>query len=158
MFQKIALFAVGIISVSARIRRAAAQPDPHFPVYCQDNGFCHVPGLPDSCTETAQCQTPWYPDSYCQTGGTCHLEPPPKCKTDADCQRPQIKTCATSAPASFPRSPPSNGDLCCSSPCDDSSECSPGMFCCPNHNECMDSSTGSTQGPACQAAQQDGCE
>lgn len=30
-------------------------------------------------------RTPWYQSSYCQTGGTCHLEPPPKCKVDSDC-------------------------------------------------------------------------
>ena len=64
---------------------AAFAQSPHYPVYCKPNGYCHVPGLPDSCTSDADCETPWYPSSYCQSGGTCHLEPPPKCKSDADC-------------------------------------------------------------------------
>ena len=58
----------------------------HYPVYCKANGYCHVPGLPDSCTSDSDCRTPWYQSSYCQTGGTCHLEPPPKCKVDSDCK------------------------------------------------------------------------
>ena len=64
--------------------------NPHYPVYCKKNGYCHVPGLPDSCTNDHQCQTPWYPSSYCQSGGSCHLEPPPQCKTDADCNPPGV--------------------------------------------------------------------
>lgn len=56
-----------------------------YPVYCKTNGYCHVPGLPTSCTNNKECQTPWYPSSYCQSGGSCHLEPPPKCKKDSDC-------------------------------------------------------------------------
>ncbi len=72
---------------------------PHFPVYCGDNGYCHAPPLPYDCTADKECQTPWYPDSYCQTGGTCHLEPPPKCKTDADCQRPQVGDAAAAGVA-----------------------------------------------------------
>ena len=56
-----------------------------YPVYCKTNGYCHVPGLPTSCTNNKECQTPWYPSSYCQSGGSCHLEPPPKCTKDSDC-------------------------------------------------------------------------
>ena len=51
---------------------------------------CHVPGLPTSCTTDYQCQTPWYPSSYCQSGGSCHLEPPPQCKVDSDCNPPGV--------------------------------------------------------------------
>ena len=78
--ETVALF---IALFTTRIQQAAAQ-DPHFPVYCQGNGYCHVPALPDSCSTDMQCVTPWY-NSYCQSSGTCHLELPPKCKTDADC-------------------------------------------------------------------------
>jgi hypothetical protein len=46
--------------------RARAQ-SPHFPVFCQADGFCHVPGLPTECTSDSDCRTPWY-DSYCQSG------------------------------------------------------------------------------------------
>ena len=37
----------------------------------------------------------------------------------------------------------------CGSKCESSSDCCNGMFCCPNHFECMDATTKSTQGPAC---------
>ena len=70
--------------LSSVLTLASAQ-NPHYPVYCKANGYCHVPGLPDSCTSDYECQTPWYPSSYCQSGGSCHLEPPPKCTKDSDC-------------------------------------------------------------------------
>ena len=70
--------------LSSVLTLATAQ-NPHYPVYCKANGYCHVPGLPDSCTSDYECQTPWYPSSYCQSGGSCHLEPPPKCTKDSDC-------------------------------------------------------------------------
>jgi hypothetical protein len=40
-------------------------------------------------------------------------------------------------------------NLGCNDACHESSQCSTGMFCCPNHHVCMDSSTGGTWGPAC---------
>jgi hypothetical protein len=70
---------------SMALTGCGAQVNPHYPIYCKANGFCHVPPLPDSCTSNYQCQTPWYPGSYCQSGGTCHLENPPKCTKDSDC-------------------------------------------------------------------------
>lgn len=60
--------------------------------------------------------------------------------------------------ASFLRNDPTNGNECCGVPCDDTSECSANMFCCPNHHECMDTSTGSTEGPNCDAARDNGCQ
>merc|ERR1719272_558356 len=53
---------------------------------------------------------------------------------------------------------PTNGKECCGVPCDDTSQCSANMFCCPNHHECMDSSTQSTEGPNCDAARDNGCQ
>lgn len=32
-------------------------------------------------------------------------------------------------------------------------QCAPGLFCCPSLNMCMDESTGSTRGPACEACE-----
>ena len=84
---------------------------PHYPVYCKANGYCHVPGLPDSCTSDADCQTPWYPSSYCQSGGTCHLEPPPKCTTDADCV-PKNGTMSSSTSISSHYAPVSVSKVC----------------------------------------------
>lgn len=89
LFRAAALAATTVAVVQAQ--------NPHFPVYCQSNGYCHVPALPDSCTKDNQCQTPWY-QSYCQTGGTCHLEPPPKCTKDSDC-KPAAVNVAVAAPA-----------------------------------------------------------
>jgi len=43
----------------------------------------------------------------------------------------------------------SGKNLGCNDACHESSQCSAGMFCCPNHHVCMDSSTGGTWGPAC---------
>ena len=43
----------------------------------------------------------------------------------------------------------SGQNLGCNDACHESSQCSTGMFCCPNHHVCMDSSTGGTWGPAC---------
>ena len=90
MMSKSIVFAA---AVSTGIYAVLAQPNPHYPVYCKTNGFCHVPGLPNSCTDDSECRTPWY-DSYCQTGGTCHLEPPPKCKVDSDCYPKNATTSA----------------------------------------------------------------
>ena len=59
---------------------------------------------------------------------------------------------------SFLRKDPTNGNECCGVPCDDTSQCSANMFCCPNHHECMDSSTQSTEGPNCDAARDNGCQ
>lgn len=85
----------------------------HYPIYCKSNGYCHVPPLPDTCTNDSQCKTPWY-DSYCvinhgAVSGTCHLELPPKCTTDADCQPKQAVT-AGAKDATF--EPPVVGKIC----------------------------------------------
>jgi hypothetical protein len=45
------------------------------------------------------------------------------------------------------------GGECCGASCSSDSDCAPGLFCCPNHNECMDTATKSTAGPACDACQ-----
>jgi len=45
----------------------------------------------------------------------------------------------------------SNGEECCSEQCSSNSDCAAGLFCCPHHNECMDTSTKSTRGPNCDA-------
>ena len=50
-----------------------------------------------------------------------------------------------------------NGNECCHESCDSDSDCFPGLFCCPNHNECMDTTTKSTVGPNCDAASAGGC-
>ena len=42
-----------------------------------------------------------------------------------------------------------NGQGCCSDKCQTNSDCAPGLFCCPNHFECMDTKTKSTRGPNC---------
>jgi hypothetical protein len=57
--------AAGLVSL-------ASGQNPHFPIYCKANGFCHVPGLPDSCNTDNDCKTPWY-DSYCQSGAWASL-------------------------------------------------------------------------------------
>lgn len=49
------------------------------------------------------------------------------------------------------------GDGCCGDQCDSSSDCTSGLFCCPNHNECMDTTTEGTCGPNCQACGGDPC-
>ena len=46
-----------------------------------------------------------------------------------------------------------NGQGCCSDKCRNSDDCSAGLFCCPNHFECMDTTTKSTAGPKCDACQ-----
>ena len=79
-----AVIAAVAAGASLGLTTPAIAQNPHYPVYCKPNHYCHVPGLPDSCTSDADCQTPWY-NSYCQTGGTCHLEQPPKCNNDTDC-------------------------------------------------------------------------
>ena len=43
------------------------------------------------------------------------------------------------------------GDECCGYSCSSDDDCAMGLFCCPNHNECMDDSTKSTIGPNCDA-------
>ena len=57
--------------------------------YCKSNHYCHVPPQPTSCTADAQCRTSWYPSSYCQGNlthaGSCHMELPPRCQKDSDC-------------------------------------------------------------------------
>ena len=45
----------------------------------------------------------------------------------------------------------------CSAPCQSTSQCAANLFCCPNHHMCMDTSTGSTQGPNCVKDQKAGC-
>lgn len=42
-----------------------------------------------------------------------------------------------------------NGAGCCGDSCTSTSQCAEGMFCCPNHNMCMDVTTKGTIGPAC---------
>lgn len=42
-----------------------------------------------------------------------------------------------------------NGDGCCGDSCTSTAQCAEGMFCCPNHNMCMDVTTKGTIGPAC---------
>lgn len=44
-----------------------------------------------------------------------------------------------------------NGEACCSDKCQTGADCGSGLFCCPNHFECMDTTTKSTQGPNCDA-------
>jgi len=46
---------------------------------------------------------------------------------------------------------------CCGARCTpgESGDCAAGLFCCPNHYECMDDTTKSTQGPNCDACQQE---
>ena len=44
-----------------------------------------------------------------------------------------------------------DGDECCGDSCQSDDDCSDGLFCCPNHNECMDTTTKSTAGPNCDA-------
>ena len=44
-----------------------------------------------------------------------------------------------------------NGDECCGDQCSSDDDCAAGLFCCPYHNECMDTSTKSTIGPNCDA-------
>ena len=88
----IVLFGVYFLPLTTIVSSRSSHPNPvlsHYPVYCKANGFCHVPGLPDSCTRNSECQTPWY-NSYCQSGGSCHLLPPPKCKVDSDCNPPGV--------------------------------------------------------------------
>ena len=57
--------------------------------YCKSNHYCHVPPQPTSCTTDTQCRTSWYPSSYCQGNlthaGSCHMELPPRCQKDSDC-------------------------------------------------------------------------
>ena len=116
--------------------------------YCKSNHYCHVPPQPIHCTTDAQCRSSWYPSSYCQNPdkmGTCHLNMPPRCEQDSDCLPKLVKEVII-------------GNECCGTPCDDTSECSANMFCCPNHHECMDSSTQSTEGPNCDAAESNGCQ
>ena len=116
--------------------------------YCKSNHYCHVPPQPIHCTTDAQCRSSWYPSSYCQNPdkmGTCHLNMPPRCEQDSDCLPKLVKEVTI-------------GNECCGTPCDDTSECSANMFCCPNHHECMDSSTQSTEGPNCDAAESNGCQ
>ena len=43
------------------------------------------------------------------------------------------------------------GDQCCGDQCSSDSDCAAGLFCCPNHLECMDTTTKSTIGPNCDA-------
>jgi len=44
-----------------------------------------------------------------------------------------------------------DGGACCGVSCTSTSDCAAGLFCCPNHNECMDDTTKSTAGPNCDA-------
>jgi len=68
------------------------------------------------------------------------------------------KTVSTVAPkAAMTKSAKANGDGCCGAQCDSSSDCTDGLFCCPNHNECMDTTTEGTCGPNCQACGGDPC-
>ena len=48
-------------------------------------------------------------------------------------------------------SPDAKGAQCCGDQCSSDSDCAAGLFCCPNHNECMDTTTKSTIGPNCDA-------
>ena len=43
------------------------------------------------------------------------------------------------------------GEECCGDQCSSTDDCAAGLFCCPNHNECMDTTTKSTIGPNCDA-------
>ena len=43
------------------------------------------------------------------------------------------------------------GAQCCGDQCSSDSDCAAGLFCCPNHLECMDTTTKSTIGPNCDA-------
>ena len=44
-----------------------------------------------------------------------------------------------------------DGEECCGDQCSSTDDCAAGLFCCPNHNECMDTTTKSTIGPNCDA-------
>ena len=59
--------------------------------------------------------------------------------------------------ATMPKSFNTNGDACCGTQCKSSSDCDQGLFCCPNHNECMDKTTEGTCGPNCVACGGDPC-
>jgi len=54
-------------------------------------------------------------------------------------------------PTPAPTSAPTTGEepACCGDSCATSSDCGAKLFCCPNHNICMDRMTGSTRGRNC---------
>jgi len=52
-------------------------------------------------------------------------------------------------PPAPPPPPPPAGQACCRGACQSSSQCAAGLFCCPYHHMCMDTSTGGTWGTNC---------
>merc|ERR1719454_235865 len=61
--------------------------------------------------------------------------------------------CTSGNPTPSPPPPPpgSSGAGCCMDACTTSSDCGTNLFCCPNHNMCMDQNTYSTIGSNCDA-------
>jgi len=52
-------------------------------------------------------------------------------------------------PPAPPPPPPPAGKACCRGACQSSGQCAAGLFCCPYHKMCMDTSTGGTWGTNC---------
>jgi len=93
---------------------------------------------------------------YCHwatVAGSC----PKTCNKCAGTNGAGTKPAPAPTPAPTPKPTPGTNSKCCAEKCArGNNDCAAGLFCCPNHNMCMDKTTYSTRGPTCTSCKNGG--
>lgn len=94
--------------------------------------------------------------NYCHwatVAGNC----PKTCNKCAGTNGAGTKPAPAPTPAPTPKPAPGTNSKCCAEKCArNNNDCAAGLFCCPNHNMCMDKTTYSTRGPTCTSCKNGG--